>query len=308
MKQEIIYISKLVITSFAILIYLVVLITYKFRKTQNGLLYFYNMLLIFFGIIHSSSILIPRQERSGALCTIQSLMNMLSNMFIRQLATLIIIFVFYQFKKPFRVKASFIIKSLSYLLLTFIYGIISLIYDEFSPQKYTSFCWNSNYYLTACFLFLDSINFFVLLYFIYNLRKNIIILDNTLKTDSIIKYSEKLVKFAILLIISMISSLVNVSIVIVESLGSEALVYYLDIIIQFLDLLSIPPLILIFNFGKNKWMDFIEIICCKDKPSTIFMEQAKKAQQSNQSHDTTMIDESKLLQRSVDVSYDNSNH
>ena len=76
----------------------------------------------------------------------------------------------------------------------------------------------------------------------------------------------------------MISSLVNVSIVIVESLGSEALVYYLEIIIQFLDLLSIPPLILIFNFGKNKWMDFIEIICCKDKPSTIFMEQAKKDQ------------------------------
>ena len=58
MKQEIIYISKLVITSFAILIYLVVLITYIFRKAQNGLLYFYNMLLIFFGIIHSSSILI----------------------------------------------------------------------------------------------------------------------------------------------------------------------------------------------------------------------------------------------------------
>ena len=56
------------------------------------------MLLIFFGIIHSSSILIPRQERSGALCTIQSLMNMLSNMFIRQLDTFIIIFVFYQFK------------------------------------------------------------------------------------------------------------------------------------------------------------------------------------------------------------------
>ena len=55
-------------------------------------------------------------------------------------------------------------------------------------------------------------------------------------------------------------------------------------------------------------MDFIESICCKDKPSTIFMEQAKKDQQSNQSHDTTMIDESKLLQRSVDVSYDNSNH
>ena len=122
---------------------------------------------------------------------------------------------------------------------------ISLIYDEFSSQKYTSFCWNSNYYLTACFLFLGSI---------YNLRKNIIILANTLKTDSIIKYSEKLVKFAILLIISMISSLVNVSIVIVESLGSEALVYYLEIIIQFLDLLSIPPLILIFNFGKlNGW-------------------------------------------------------
>ena len=40
----------------------------------------------------------------------------------------------------------------------------------------------------------------------------------------------------------------------------------------------------------------------------LFMEQAKKDQQSNQSHDTTMIDESKLLQRSVDVSYDNSNH
>ena len=38
------------------------------------------------------------------------------------------------------------------------------------------------------------------------------------------------------------------------------------------------------------------------------MEKAKKDQQSNQSHDTTMIDESKLLQRSVDVSYDNSNH
>lgn len=142
--QEIIYISKRVLTCFAILIYLVVLITYIFRKTQNGLLYFYNMLLIFFGIIHFCSILIPKQERKCALCTMQSLMNMLSNMFIRQLATLIIIFVFYQFKKPFRVKASFIIKALLYLLLTLIFGIMSLIFDEFSPQKYTSFCWNSN--------------------------------------------------------------------------------------------------------------------------------------------------------------------
>ena len=106
----------------------------------------------------------------------------------------------------------------------------------------------------------------------------------------------------------MISSIVNVSIVIVQLLDNDTILYHLEIIIQFLDLLSIPPLILIFNFGKNKWMDFIEIICCKDKPSTIFMEQAKKDQQSNQSHDTTMIDESKLLQRSVDVSYDNSNH
>ena len=79
-------------------------------------------------------------------------------------------------------------------------------------------------------------------------------------------------------------------------------------ILHFAGTPTIPPLILIFNFGKNKWMDFIEIICCKDKPSTIFMEQAKKDQKSNQSHDTTMIDESKLLQRSVDVSYDNSNH
>ena len=59
------------------------------------------MLLIFFGIIHSSSILIPRQERSGALCTIQSLMNMLSNMFIRQLATLIIILYFINLKNLF---------------------------------------------------------------------------------------------------------------------------------------------------------------------------------------------------------------
>lgn len=74
--QEIIYISKRVLTCFAILIYLVVLITYIFRKTQNGLLDFYNMLLIFFGIIHSCSILIPKQERKSALCTIQSLMNM----------------------------------------------------------------------------------------------------------------------------------------------------------------------------------------------------------------------------------------
>ena len=155
---------------------------------------------------------------------------------------------------------------------------------------------------------LDTINFFVFLYFIYNLRKNIIILASTLKTDSIIKYCEKLVKFAILLLISMISSLVNVSIVIVESLGSESLIYYLEIIIQFLDLLSIPPLILVFNFGKNKWMDFIEIICCKDKPSTILMEQEKKEQQSNRSHDTTSIDDSKLLQPSEDLSYYNSNH
>lgn len=106
----------------------------------------------------------------------------------------------------------------------------------------------------------------------------------------------------------MISSLVNVSIVIVESLGSGALICYLEIIIQFLDLLSIPPLILVFNFGKNKWMDFIEIICCKDKPSTILMEQEKKEQQSNRSHDATSIDDSKLLQPSEDVSYDNSNH
>ena len=79
-------------------------------------------------------------------------------------------------------------------------------------------------------------------------------------------------------------------------------------ILHFAGTPTIPRLILIFYFCKNKWMDFIESICCKDKPSTIFMEQAKKDQQSNQSHDTTMIDESKLLQRSVDVSYDNSNH
>ena len=49
----------------------------------------------------------------------------------------------------------------------------------------------------------------------------------------------------------MISSIVNVSIVIVQLLDNDTILYHLEIIIQFLDVLSIPVLILLFSFGKK---------------------------------------------------------
>ena len=113
-------------------------------------------------------------------------MNILSNMFIRQIATFIIIFVYYQFIKPFKVKSSYVFKSFLYLTLTVI--------------------------------------------------------------------SKKLVKFAMLLIISMISSIVNVSIVIVQLLDNDTILYHLEIIIQFLDVLSIP----VFNIIIQLWEKEIE--------------------------------------------------
>ena len=159
------------------------IITYIFRRAQRNLLYLYNILLLIFGLIHASSVFVPKQKKKGPLCITQSLMNILSNMFIRQIATLIIIFVYYQFIKPFKVKSSYVFKSFLYLTLTVI--------------------------------------------------------------------SKKLVKFAILLIISMISSIVNVSIVIVQLLDNDTILYHLEIIIQFLDVLSIPVLILLFSGKRN---------------------------------------------------------
>ena len=158
-------------------------------------------------------------------------MNILSNMFIRQIATLIIIFVYYQFIKPFKVKSSYVFKSFLYLTLTVI--------------------------------------------------------------------SKKLVKFAILLIISMISSIVNVSIVIVQLL--DTILYHLEIIIQFLDVLSIPVLILLFSFGKKKLKDCKDIICC-------IKEEEKTEPKDNKTNeiDSALIDESKFLQDSEQNSNDSS--
>ena len=161
--QNIIYIIKLVLTSIALLVYLIVIITYIFKKTQKNLLYLYNILLLLFGIIHSSSILLPQQTQKSILCIAQSLMNILSNMFIRQISTLIILFVYYQFIKPFRVKPSYILKSFLYLGLTVIYGVASCFFDQFEPQKYTLFCWNTNIYFTASYLVVDLLNFLLCL-------------------------------------------------------------------------------------------------------------------------------------------------
>lgn len=67
----------------------------------------------------------------------------------------------------------------------------------------------------------------------------------------------------------MISSIVNVSIVIVELCKNDSILYPLEIIIQFLDVISIPVLILLFSFGKKKLQYFKEIICCiKDEEKT----------------------------------------
>ena len=160
-------------------------------------------------------------------------MNILSNMFIRQIATLIIIFVYYQFIKPFKVKSSYVFKSFLYLTLTVI--------------------------------------------------------------------SKKLVKFAILLIISMISSIVNVSIVIVQLLDNDTILYHLEIIIQFLDVLSIPVLILLFSFGEKKLKDCKDIICC-------IKEEEKTEPKDNKTNeiDSALIDESKFLQDSEQNSNDSS--
>ena len=209
------------------------IITYIFRRAQRNLLYLYNILLLIFGLIHASSVFVPKQKKKGPLCITQSLMNILSNMFIRQIAKLIIIFVYYQFTKPFKVKSSYVFKSFLYLTLTVI--------------------------------------------------------------------SKKLVKFAILLIISMISSIVNVSIVIVQLLDNDTILYHLEIIIQFLDVLSIPVLILLFSFGKKKLKDCKDIICC-------IKEEEKTEPKDNKTNeiDSALIDESKFLQDSEQNSNDSS--
>lgn len=120
-------------------------------------------------------------------------MNILSNMFIRQISTLIILFVYYQFIKPFRVKPSYILKSFLYLGLTVIYGVASCFFDQFEPQKYTLFCWNTNIYFTASYLVVELFNFVVFIYYICNLRTKILLLAKNLKSDALITYSKKLV-------------------------------------------------------------------------------------------------------------------
>ena len=68
----------------------------------------------------------------------------------------------------------------------------------------------------------------------------------------------------------MISRQVNVSIVIVQLLDNDTILYHLEIIIQFLDVLSIPVLILLFSFGKKKLKDCKDIVCCiKEEEKTI---------------------------------------
>ena len=99
----------------------------------------------------------------------------------------------------------------------------------------------------------------------------------------------------------MISSIVNVSIVIVELCENDSILYPLEIIIQFLDVISIPVLILLFSFGKKKLQYFKEIICCiKDEEKT-----ETKTNKTNES-DSTIVDESNLFQDSERNSIDSN--
>lgn len=99
----------------------------------------------------------------------------------------------------------------------------------------------------------------------------------------------------------MISSIVNVSIVIVELCKNDSILYPLEIIIQFLDVISIPVLILLFSFGKKKLQYFKEIICCiKDEEKT-----ETKTNKTNES-DSTIVDESNLFQDSERNSIDSN--
>ena len=96
----------------------------------------------------------------------------------------------------------------------------------------------------------------------------------------------------------MISSIVNVSIVIVQLLDNDTILYHLEIIIQFLDVLSIPVL---FSFGKKKLKDCKDIICC-------IKEEEKTEPKDNKTNeiDSALIDESKFLQDSEQNSNDSS--
>ena len=99
----------------------------------------------------------------------------------------------------------------------------------------------------------------------------------------------------------MISSIVNVSIVIVQLCKNDSILYPLEIIIQFLDVISIPVLILLFSFGKKKLQYFKEIICCiKDEEKT-----ETKTNKTNES-DSTIVDESNLFQDSERNSIDSN--
>lgn len=99
----------------------------------------------------------------------------------------------------------------------------------------------------------------------------------------------------------MISSIVNVSIVIVELCENDSILYPLEIIIQFLDVISIPVLILLFSFGKKKLQYFKEIICCiKNEEKT-----ETKTNKTNES-DSTIVDESNLFQDSERNSIDSN--
>ena len=99
----------------------------------------------------------------------------------------------------------------------------------------------------------------------------------------------------------MISSIVNVSIVIVELCKNDYILYPLEIIIQFLDVLSILVLILLFSFGKKKLQYFKEIICCiKNEEKT-----ETKTNKTNES-DSTIVDESNLFQDSERNSIDSN--
>ena len=99
----------------------------------------------------------------------------------------------------------------------------------------------------------------------------------------------------------MISSIVNVSIVIVQLLDNDTILYHLEIIIQFLDVLSIPVLILFFSFGKKKLKDCKDIICCIKKE-----EKTELKDNKTNEIDSALIDESKFLLDSEQNSNDSS--